>query len=242
MNPLELAAAHSRWSAFPVAEKLLLFGGLLVAALLVPPPAGHAAIVAVCAVCALALARVPARVYLPALLAPAVFLVLGTGPLVLDVSAWRVTVDPAGVDTARRTVSRAVAATAATVTFACTTPVADLLAAGRRIGLPAPLTHVVDTTYRLIGILIGTTRTLRQSYELRLGHRTARAAIGSVGTQFASVFALAMIQARALDEAMSLRAERGETAVLADVRPLSPARVAAIGAVLLSVILTGVLA
>ncbi|KAA0918941.1 energy-coupling factor transporter transmembrane protein EcfT [Dietzia sp. ANT_WB102] len=240
MNPIELAASHNRWSALPTAEKLLLFGGLLVAALLVPPPVGHAVILAICAACALVLARVPARVYVPALLAPVVFLLLGTGPLIWDLVDWRFVVDPAGVDTAWRTVSRASAATATTITLACTTPVADLLAAGRRAGLPGPLAHVVDTTYRLIGILIGTTRTLRQAHDLRLGNRTARAAISSVGTQFASVFVLAVTRARAIDDAMSMRAERGETAVLAPARPVSPARVAVIGVVLVAVAALGV--
>lgn len=241
MNPLELAASHNRWSALPTAEKLLLFGGLLVAALLVPPPVGHGVILAVCTVCALVLARVPARVYLPVLLAPVAFLVLGIGPLIWDVAGWRLVVDPAGVDTAWRTVSRAVAATAATITLACTTPVADLLAAGRRAGLPGPLAHVVDTTYRLIGILIGSTRTLRQAHELRLGNCTTRSAIVSTGTQFASVFVLAMVRARAIDESMSMRAERGETAVLAPARPMSAARVAVIVAVLVAVAAVGVL-
>ncbi len=241
MNPLELVASHNRWSALPVAEKVLLFGGLLVAALLVPPPVGHGVILAVCCVCALVLARVPTRVFVPALLAPATFLLLSSGPLVLDLVDWRFVVDPVGVDTAWRTVSRAVAATAATITLACTTPVSDLLTAGRRLGLPAPLAHVVDTTYRLIGLLISTTRNLRQMYDLRLGHRTARAAIGAVGTQFASVLVIAMRRARALDEAMSLRAEPGESTVLTDSRPVSSVRVSAILAVLAAVTVLGVL-
>lgn len=238
MNPLELAASHNRWSDRPVAEKLLLFGGLLVAALLVPPPVGHAAILAVCCVCGLVLARV----YLPALLAPAVFLALGVGPLVWDLVGGRLVVDPAGVDAAWRAVSRAIAATAATVTLACTTPVADLLAAGRRAGLPAPLAHVVDITYRLVGILVGTIRTLRQAHDLRLGHRTARAAITSVGTQFATVFVLALTRARAIDDAMALRAERGETAVLAPARPVSVARLVVITVVVGAVVAVGMAA
>lgn len=240
MNPLELAASHNRWSTLPVLEKLLLFGGLLVAALLVPPPVGHVAILAICCLCALALARVPARIYLAALLAPVVFLALGAGPLVLDLVAWRLVVDPVGVDTAWRTVSRAMAATAATITLACTTPVADLLAAGRRAGLPAPLAHVVDTTYRLIGLLIDSARTLRHSHALRLGNRTARAAIGSVGTQLASVFVLSVRRARAIDDSMSMRAEPGQTAVLAEASPVSTVRVAWICLVLVAVAVLGV--
>lgn len=241
MNPLELAASHNRWTDLPTVEKVLLFGGLLVAALLVPPPVGHALILAVCAVCALGMARVPARVYLPAVLAPAAFLALGTAPLVWDLQGLRPVVDPVGADTAWRTVSRAIAATAATVTLACTTPVADLLATARRAGLPGPLAHVVDTTYRLIGIILGTTRTLRQAHELRLGARDAPSAVRSIGTQFASVFVMALARAKALDDAMALRAERGETAVFATPRPLSPARVALIGALLATVTLVGVL-
>lgn len=240
MNPLELAASHNRWSTRPVCEKLFLFGGLLVAALLVPPPVGHLVILAVCGLCALTLARVPARIYVAALCAPVAFLILGTGPLILDLVDWRLVVDREGVDTAWGAVSRAVAATAATITLACTTPVSELLAAGRRAGLPAPLAHVVDTTYRLIGVLIDSARTLRNAHDLRLGNRTPRTAISSVGTQLASVFVLSVRRARAIDDAMAMRAERGQTEVMSEVETVSVARVAVICLVLGAVAAIGV--
>jgi cobalt/nickel transport system permease protein len=138
-------------------------------------------------------------------------------------------------------VSRAIAATAATITLACTTPVADLLAAGRRAGLPVPLAHIVDTTYRLIGLLLDSTRTLRHAHDLRLGRRTAQAAITSIGTQFASVFVLSIRRARAIDDAMAMRAERGHTEVLTEATPVSAARVLVICLVLVSVLLLGVM-
>ena len=51
----------------------------------------------------------------------------------------------------------------------------------------------------------------------------------------ALVFVRAMERARAMSEAMSLRAEPGQTAVLTDTRPMRPSRIAASVVVLAAV-------
>ena len=51
---------------------------------------------------------------------------------------------------------------------AVTPLMADLLDLARRAGVPAPLCHVADLTYRLVGILIRSARAARESVALRL--------------------------------------------------------------------------
>lgn len=243
MNPLETAAAGCAWAGRPVAEKLLLFGGLLLCAVTLPPrQAGPVVLVAV--TLAVALARVPARVYLGALVGPLVFVALGVVPLAVDVvgglrgGAW---VPPGGVDRAVDTAWRATSASAATIGLACTTPLASLLGSARRLGVPGPLCHVADMTYRLLGILLATARALRDSVDLRLGLRSRRGAVAALGGQFATVFVHGMLRARRIEESMSLRAEPGESAVTVRSAPVSVAHVAATLVVLGVVVAAGLL-
>lgn len=234
MNPLEISAAHNRWSTDPAIEKVWLYGGLLVCAMVLPPRTGAPLVLLATVVATLALARVPARLFLLALLGPAVFIALGSVPIAVSLRGGP-HLEPGGVDLAVDTALRAIAASAATIGLAVTTLMADLLDLARRAGVPAPLCHVADLTYRLVGILLRSARTAREAVGLRLGMRDARGAIAVIGAQFALIFVRATDRARAMSEAMSLRAEPGMTAVLTGDRPARPRRLAAT-AVLLGLI------
>lgn len=234
MNPLERTAAQCAWAQWAVGEKVLLFGGLLIAAIILPPwPAAPL----ICAVVAAALvaARVRLRVVALALAGPAVFIALGAAAVSLDLGGalhggpWFPQV---ALQRAADTALRALSASAATVALACTTTMASLLAAARALGLPAPLCHLTDTTYRLVGILIATARALGETIALRLGFAQRRRAIAALGSQFATVFVQALSRSRRMDEAMSLRAAPGATAVTPRRAPASAARLAGIVAIL----------
>ena len=240
MNPLEISAAHNRWSTHPAAEKVWLYGGLLVCAMVLPPRTGAPLILLATAVATLGLARVPARLFLLALLGPAVFIALGSIPIALSLRGGP-HLEPGGVDLAVDTALRAIAASAATIGLAATTLMADLLDLARRAGVPAPLCHVADLTYRLVGILVQSARTARESIGLRLGLRTPREAIAVIGAQSALIFVRATDRARAMSEAMSLRAEPGMTAVLTADRPVRPARLSGTAVLLAAIIATSLL-
>lgn len=215
MNPIERAATHSAWAHLPVAEKLLLFGGLLVLALVLPTWPAAAIIFAVVAI-AVGLARVPLRLFAVAVLGPALFIAIGVIPVAVDIvgglrhGVW---FPPSGIQRATTTALRAISASAATVGLACTTTMASLLAAARRIGVPPQLCHLADMTYRLVGILIATARSLRDTITLRLGFVHRAHAINALGSQFATVFVQSMSRSRRMADARALRAEPGSTAV-----------------------------
>ncbi|CAN3131098.1 CbiQ family ECF transporter T component [Mycobacterium sp. smrl_JER01] len=240
MNPLDLSAAQNRWSTDPAAEKVWLFGGLLLCAMVLPPRTGAPLVLVTVAVATLVVARVQVRLFTLALLGPAVFIVLGSLPIAIGFRGGP-HLEPGGVDLAVDTSLRAIAASAATIGLAMTTLMADLLDLARRAGVPAPLCHVADLTYRLVGILIRSARTSREAIGLRLGLRNPREAIAVIGAQSALVFVRAIDRARAMSEAMSLRAEPGQTAVLTTDRPVRPARLAVTAAVLGAVVATSVL-
>ncbi|MDY6807982.1 MAG: CbiQ family ECF transporter T component [Actinomycetota bacterium] len=226
MNPLDISAAHNRWSGHPVVEKVALYGGLLVCAMVLPPRTGAPLVLAAVMVATLALARVRVRLFLLALLGPALFIALGSLPIAVSLRGGP-HLEAGGVAIAVDTSLRAIAASAATIGLAVTTSMADLLDLARRSGVPASLCHVADLTYRLIGILINSARTAREAAGLRLGLQNPRTAIAVIGTQFALIFVRATDRARSMSEAMSLRAEPGMTAVLTESRPARPARLVA---------------
>ncbi len=231
MNPLEISAAQNRWSTDPAAEKLLLFGGLLLCAMVLPPRTAAPLVLLATAVVTLALARVRARLFVLVLLGPAVFIALGSVPIAVSLRGGP-HLEPGGLDLAVDTALRSIAASAATIGLALTTLMADLLDLARRAGVPAPLCHVADLTYRLVGILVQSARSAREAVGLRLGLRTPREAIQAIGSQTALIFVRATERARSMSEAMSLRAEPGMTTVLTTDRPVRGARIAAIIALL----------
>ncbi|TFV60028.1 cobalt ECF transporter T component CbiQ [Mycobacterium sp. PS03-16] len=234
MNPLELSAARNRWSTDPAAEKLWLYGGLLLCAMVLPPRTGAPLVLAAVGVVTLAFARVRPRLFLLALLGPAVFIALGALPIAVSLRGGP-HLEPGGVGVAVDTALRAIAASAATIGLASTTLMADLLDLARRAGVPAPLCHVADLTYRLVGILVQSARASREAVGLRLGMRRPRDAITVIGAQSALVFVRATDRARAMSEAMSMRAEPGMTAVLTADRPVRPARLAVTAALLAAI-------
>ncbi|CAJ1579167.1 CbiQ family ECF transporter T component [[Mycobacterium] wendilense] len=231
MNPLEVSAAQNRWSTDPAAEKVCLYGGLLLCAMLLPPRTGAPLVLLATAVATLGLARVRPRLFVLALLGPAVFIAIGSLPIAVSLRGGP-HLEPGGVEIAVNTALRSIAASAATIGLAMTTSMADLLDLARRAGMPAALCHVADLTFRLVGILVRSARTAREAVTLRLGLRDPRGAIVVIGAQSALIFVRATGRARAMSEAMSLRAEPGMTAVLTADRPVRPARLAVIAAAL----------
>lgn len=206
-------------------EKVVLYGGLLLCAMLLPPRTGAPLVFVVTTAVTLAAARVRPRLFLMALAGPALFIAIGSLPIAIGLRGG-LHLDNAGVSVAVDTALRSIAASAATIGLALTTTMADLLEQARRAGLPTQLCHVVDLTYRLVGILVHSARTAREAAGLRLGLQDARGAIAVVGAQTALVFVRALERARSMSEAMSMRAEPGMTAVLTAHRPVRPARIA----------------
>lgn len=218
MNPLEAAAAASPWARRNVGEKILLCGGLLLLA--VSLPAWPAAPVILAAVIAAAFsARVPPRLFAGLVLAPVAFVVAGIFPLLISVTSEGLAWSPTGPQRAAETIARTFAAISCTMLFAVTTPMSELLAWANRRGVPRFVTYLAEITYRMVGTLIASARTMHLAQAQRLGHQTRKGLLTGVAAQSANLFVLAFSRARRLGEGLELRAEQGAAAVLAIQRP-----------------------
>lgn len=224
MNPIERAAARSPWARVNVGEKVFFFLALILLAIglhpvvLVP--------VALCALATAAAARVPWRLYLTLVTAPAVFITLGIVPMIITVSWHGFGLNHAGIVPALIVMARSFVATATMMVFTLTTPMAEMLAWARRRGVPETLMHVVVLMYRMISTLLISARTMWDAQAMRLGHANTRTWISSVAQQAATLFVLAFDRARRLGEGLELRADPAALAVMVPVRPVNRARLA----------------
>lgn len=227
MNPLERAAAKSAWAHVNVGEKLLLFIGLIIEVLVLPPKVG-VPLVAVTVIALAFAARVPLRLYVGLVLAPAVFIALGIIPLMLTVNSHGVSINPAGVAPALVVMVRSFVATASMMVLTLTTPMSEFISWASRIGVPEALTYVVVLMYRMISTLVVTSRTMWEAQAMRLGHSNRKKWISSIAAQAATLFVLSLERARRLGEGLELRADPSAMAVANPHRPLSRQRFAGI--------------
>lgn len=219
MNPLEIAAARSRWAQVNVGEKALLILGMLVLAITLPPLPALPMLALAVLVLAI-LARVPARLFALLITAPAAFVAVGLGPLIVAITPAGIAPIDGGLQHAAEVFGRSIVGTAATMLFALTTPIAELLAFGARLRIPPALLQLVSVTYRLTCTLITTSRNLWQTQASRLGHSSWRRWLRSAGDQAATLFVLSYQRARALESGLDLRADPASVVVLGAVRPV----------------------
>ena len=216
MNPLERAAARSRWAQVNVAEKGLPLLGLVFLAIALDPKVLplFAVIVAAMAVAA----RVPWRIYLGILFGALLFIAIGAIPLVVNVTMQGFVSVPHGWAHAGTVLGRSAVGMAATLLFALTTPMAELLMWAKSVGMPSSLVTLVMLMYRMSSTLIATAQEMWEAQAARLGHSSLRRWIASSGAQAASLFVLSFSRARALQEGLELRAPTLQ--VVYDRRPL----------------------
>lgn len=187
-------------------EKVILCGGLLACAVVLPPwPA--AALVLLVALAAAHLAGLPATHLLRMLSIPMVFiLVAGVSTAVsLDPSGPTLTTSAEAITRACATVARAVAATAALMLLASTTPMSDLTDSLRRIGVPSACVDVVTVMYRMIFLLLDSIGVVRKSQVGRLGYSSVSRSVRSAGLMTAAVLVRAWQRGHALERGLSGR-------------------------------------
>lgn len=219
---LDSAAWDSRWRSRSVLEKVVLCGGLLACAVILPPwPA--AALVLLVALAAAHLAGLPATHLLRMLSFPMVFiLVAGVSTAVsLDPSGPSLTTSAEAIARAGATVARAVAATAALLLLASTTPMSDLTDSLRRVGLPAACVDVVTVMYRMIFLLLDSIAVVRKSQVGRLGYSSFSRSVRSAGLMTAAVLVRAWQRGHALERGLSGR-NLGAPVARPDKPPVSP--------------------
>lgn len=218
---LDHAAWSSPWRLRSVRDKGVLCAGLLLAALCLPPVPGGLAVVAI----SLGLLLGPIRVGWTRLLRicwlPLVSILIGVATVAVSVR-WdvglRLEVTEAGTATSVQLAVRALAATLAMFTLACSTPMIDLLAGLRRLRVPDPLVEIAALIYRFSFGLLESAGAVHAAQESRLGYASRSAAMRSASMGVAALFVRSWERARRLEDGL---AGRGYVDAL---RTLEPAR------------------
>ena len=231
---LDHAAWSSPWRVRSVRDKGTLSLGLLVEAVALPPLTGGLAVVAVSLALLLGPIRVgPARLW-RILWLPLVSILIGVATVAVSIS-WdagpRIQITQAGLAQAGELAARALAATLAMFTLACSTPMADLFGGLRRARLPDPLVEIASLIYRFSFGLLESAGAIRHAQEARLGYTSRSAAMRSASMGVAVLFVRTWERARRLESGLD---GRGYEEAM---RTLEPKRLRSTGFLLCSVAL-----
>lgn len=216
------AAWASAWRRRSPGDKLLLSGGLVVCALLLPAWPGSLLVGLAAVGLALGPARVPARTFLRAVRLPAAFVAVGALTAVVSVSGglgWA----PDAAARAGSLAGHSLAGGAAVLLLATTTPMSDLLPALRRLRVPAAVVEVAAVVYRLLFVLLESLRTIREAQTARMGHSSLRRSYRSSGLLAAAVLTRSWDRARRMQEGLAGRGMETGLRVLPEVLPSSRA-------------------
>lgn len=208
MNPVDIAAQQHQWAHRHVGDKLVLCG-LLLAAVVILPPWPTAALVVLIAWALAWRTGVPRTLYTAMVLGPVGFVLIGILPLLFTMTSHGVVFVAAGPAAAATVVARCLAGVSITMLFALTTPISELIAAAGRARLPEPLLFLVVAMYRMTSVLVMTAVTMAHAQQLRLGHTTAVRMLRSTAGQAANLLVQSFARARAIGQALSIRAEPG---------------------------------
>jgi cobalt/nickel transport system permease protein len=223
---LDHAAWSSPWRTRSVRDKGVLSLGLLLSAVTLPPfPGGLAA-----AVVSLVLLVGPIRVGWVRLgrigWLPLLSILIGVATVAVSPS-WdggpRLQVTAAGMTVAADLAVRAVAATLAMFTLACSTPMVDLLSALRRARVPDALIEIAALTYRFTFGLLESAGAIHAAQEARLGYANRSAAMRSASMGVAALFVRSWEHARRLEAGLAGRGYQDS------LRTLEPHRVRSTG-------------
>jgi cobalt/nickel transport system permease protein len=205
---LDHAAWSSPWRTRSVRDKGVLSLGLLLAAVAIPPFPGGVAVAVVSLVLLLGpirvgWARLGRIVWLPLL-----SILIGVATVAISPS-WdggpKLQVTAAGMTMAADLAVRAVAATLAMLTLACSTPMVDLLSALRRARVPDPLIEIAALVYRFTFGLLESAGAIHAAQEARLGYANRSAAMRSASMGVAALFVRSWDHARRLEAGLAGR-------------------------------------
>jgi cobalt/nickel transport system permease protein len=239
---IDYYAHHNRFRGLHPAEKLLLAGGSLAVTLSLPWALTAWEVLGLMVLLTLAGARIPARLYGRLMLLPLSFLlpaaltaVLRVGPLPPE-TGWGLRLGTLyfglGVAEARHALvlaSRSLAAVSCLYFLSLTTPVAEILAVLRRLGVPAGLVELMLIVYRSIFVLWQTAHTIYLSQTARQGYASASASRRSLAVLAVNLFAKANRYSHLSYLALLSRGYQGSLALPEIIQPLSWRNVLLIG-------------
>lgn len=235
------AAWASAWRRRAPGDKLLLCGGLVVTALVLPAWPGSVLVGLVAVALALGPAQVPARTFGRAVRWPLAFIGIGAVTAVVQIGGGGLGWAPDAAARGGSLVAHALAGTAAVLLLATTTPMSDLLPALRRARVPEAVVEVASVVYRQLFVLLASLRTIREAQVARLGHSSIRRSYRSSGILAAAVLTRAWARAHRMQEGLAGRGMGTGLRVLPEVLPSSRAFLAGSAAGLAAIVTTSVL-
>lgn len=224
---IDVAAWSSRWRDREPRDKVVLAVGLVVCALALPAWPGSLVVTALAVLLAVGPAGVDPRVLAQAARGPLAFIALGAVSIALtrstgpgpDVLGLTITAESLG--RAGSTTAHAVAGTSAVLLLATTTPMSDLLAWLRKLGMPEAVVDIAGLVYRLLFVLLASAEQVRSAQAARLGYASWRASFRSAAALAAAVLVRAWSRARRLEDGLAGRGLEGPLRVLDDPRVAS---------------------
>jgi cobalt/nickel transport system permease protein len=223
------AAWASAWRHRSPGDKLLLCGGLVVCALLLPAWPGSVLVGLVAVGLALGPARVPARTFGRAVRLPLAFVTVGALTAVVAVDGDGIGWAPDAAARAGSLAGHALAGSAAVLLLATTTPMSDLLPALRRARVPGAVVEVASVVYRLLFVLLDSLHTVREAQTARMGYSSLRRSYRSSGALAAAVLIRSWDRARRMQDGLAGRGLETGLRVLPETLPSSAAFLAATG-------------
>ncbi|MCA0144129.1 cobalt ECF transporter T component CbiQ [Blastococcus sp. LR1] len=224
------AAWASAWRRRAPGDKLLLCGGLVVTALVLPAWPGSLLVGIAAVGLALGPARVPARTFGRAVRWPLAFVAVGAVTAVVQIGSGGPGWAPDAAATAGSLVGHAMAGGAAVLLLATTTPMSDLLPALRRARVPAAVVEVASVVYRLLFVLLDSLRTIREAQAARMGYSSLRRSYRSSGALAAAVLVRSWDRARRMQDGLAGRGMETGLRVLPETLPSSALFLTASGA------------
>ena len=231
------AWAHANARNRRPAENILLAGGLLLLALLLPPWPGAPFVAGSAIAVALGGARIAPAALCRALLLPLSFLLVGILPLLVSIApstggGWRIAFAPEALSLAFTTALRSIAAFTALILLAMTTPVGRLMGFLGRAGLPVELIETMRLTYKTLFILDDEMRRMLAAQAARSGYCGTRRAFHSAGLAIAALLRRTLHRSRAMARGEAARNYRFDTVMPRDDEALRPGSVALIATLL----------
>jgi cobalt/nickel transport system permease protein len=239
MSIIDTSANLNRWRRKSLAEKALLAFGMLLIAIVVPSWVGAILVAALMTVATLVGARVAPSIWSKVVTAPLGFLAAGLLSIVFQFHQGHLALAPHGLELAGRVAARAGAGVSCLLFLALTTPVTDLVAGLRRIGVPPEIAEVTLLMYRFLFLLTGTATAMNIAQSARLGHSSYRRWMKSLGMLIANLMPRALARARSLEVGLAARGWRGELRVLSPVRRVSVSSLGLIALLELIVLVIG---
>lgn len=184
--------------------------------------------------------RIPFSCYAKAMLVPAVFLILSTLAVMVNLSdtpldafalpagSYYITGSFSGIVAGARLMLTALSGVSCLYFLSMNTPVTDILEVLKRLHVPRILLELMLLTYRFIFLMLSLSSAITTAQNSRLGNQDLKTSRISFVRMISSVLILSLKQSNALYDAMESRCYDGEIRILSRNHPAKRSEILAI--------------